>query len=305
VSEQLPFVSVVVPARNCERTISACTNSLLSVDYPPSRRELLVVDNASTDRTPELIHETSVRYLYESRRGASAARNRGIASSKGEIVAFVDADCVVSKAWLSQMVAGFEQSGVMGVAGEIVAFPPRTPAERYQAMRNGRWQESALRSSLPFPLTGNVAFRRQTFDRIGLFDPALAQAEDKDFGWRFFAANLELAYRPTAVVMHRHRSSAWGLLKQHAGWGYGNALLHRKHGLPWSVRQELGKQRELAGAMGELCRALLRHRADGGDSMDVYYPCFELLRRAGLRAGALGGLATTRLRTGAAPRGAG
>jgi glycosyltransferase involved in cell wall biosynthesis len=300
---ELPFVSVVVPARNCERTIASCIDSLLRVDYPEDRRELVVVDNASTDSTAAVIRSHPVRCLHEPRRGPSAARNRGIVASDGEIVAFVDADCVASGGWLRELVAGFEQPGVSGVAGEIVAFPPSTPAERYHAIRKGRWQESALNSSRPFPVTANVGFRRETFERIGLFDPQLARAEDKDFGWRFFAEGLELAYRPGAVVLHRHRPTAWGLFKQNAGWGYGAALLHRKHGLPWSLRQELQKQRELAGAVGDLGRALLRHRRDGGDPVEVHYPYFELIRRAGLRAGALGGLAATRLPEIARPRG--
>jgi glycosyltransferase involved in cell wall biosynthesis len=289
---QLPFVSVVVPARNAEGTIAHCLASLLRAEYDPDRREILVVDNASTDRTTAIVREFPVRCLYEGVRGASAARNRGIEAARGEIVAFTDADCVVTKAWLRALVHGFESPDVWGVAGEIVAYPPTTPAERYVAMRKERWQQSALGSNRPFPVTSNVAFRKETFDRVGLFDPALIKAQDKDFGWRFFAAGgLRLSYRPEALVLHRHRTSAWSLFTQHAGWGYGAALLHRKYGLPWGLRLELRKQRELATAVGELVAAAVRFGLRGGDKMDVHYPAFEVVRRLGLRAGALYGLA--------------
>ena len=93
---RLPFVSVIIPVLNGERTIRECLVSLLRVDYLPERGEILVVDNGSTDRTAEIINSFPVRYLGEERRGKSYARNRGIEASKGEILAFTDADCVVS-----------------------------------------------------------------------------------------------------------------------------------------------------------------------------------------------------------------
>ena len=80
--ESLPFVSVVVPVRNGEETIGVCLRALLATDYPLDRREILVVDNGSTDRTAELIHPFPLRRLWEPERGASNARNRGIRESR-------------------------------------------------------------------------------------------------------------------------------------------------------------------------------------------------------------------------------
>jgi len=69
----------------------------------------------------------SVRWRSIRRRGPSAARNRGIEASRGEILALTDADCVATTQWLSELVRGFESFDTWGVAGEIVSFPPRTP----------------------------------------------------------------------------------------------------------------------------------------------------------------------------------
>jgi glycosyltransferase involved in cell wall biosynthesis len=292
-----PFVSVVVPARNAEQTVGQCLESLLRLDYDPERREILVVDNGSTDRTGEIIRRYPVRCLFEPRRGPSAARNCGVEAARGEIVAFTDADCVVTTRWLRALVRGFEAPEVWAVAGEIVAYPPRTPAQRYLARRKARWQEPALRAARPFAVTSNAAFRRATFDRLGLFDTRLIKAQDKDFGWRFHAdGELRLTYSPEALVLHRHRATAWKLFTQHAGWGYGAALLHRKHGLPWSLRLELSKQGELLRAVGAVAAAAVRYGVRGGDGADLHDPVFELVRRLGLRAGALYGLATARSR---------
>jgi glycosyltransferase involved in cell wall biosynthesis len=285
-----PFVSVVVPVWNRERIIGDCLASILRADYPVDRREVVVVDNASTDRTADVIAGYPVRCLYEGQRGPSAARNRGIEVSRGDIVAFIDSDCIATKRWLAELAAGFVDEETFAVAGEIVAYPPSTPAERYHAMRKSRWQASALSLGRPFAVTANVAFRRTTFDRIGLFDLRFRTGEDKDFGWRFFDAALKLVYREGALVFHRHRPTGWGLFRQNLMWGYGAALLHQKYGLPWSPAKELRKYAELVGAVGPMSRAGIRFLRRGGDHMEIYYPWYEVIRRAGLRVGALYGM---------------
>jgi mycofactocin glycosyltransferase len=284
----LPFVSVVVPARNCERTIGDCLASLLQLDYPRDRLELLVVDNASTDGTSGIIRRYPVCRLQEPRRSPGAARNRGVEAGSGEIVAFTDADCVVTSGWLRELVGEFETGDVWGAAGEIAAYRPATAAERYVAMRRPKLQESVLRRRAPFPGTANVAFRRETFEQIGVFDPLLPTAEDMDFGWRFLDAGLKLSYNPRALVLHRHRDSAWKLFRQFVGWGHGAALVHRKHRPPWRLRREL-PDIDLPVALRDLVAVGVRHRMRGEDATDVHYHWFDLLRRLGLRMGAFYG----------------
>src|ERR1700746_2164882 len=80
-----PLVSVVVPVRNGERTIEACVTSILGNDYAEGLREIVVVDNASTDRTADIVRRYPVKYVHAPTRGRSHARNRGIQSSEGRI----------------------------------------------------------------------------------------------------------------------------------------------------------------------------------------------------------------------------
>ncbi|MDA2916243.1 glycosyltransferase family 2 protein [Nitrospinae bacterium AH_259_B05_G02_I21] len=109
---------MIIPVLNGERTIRECLVSLLRVDYPPGRWEILVVDNGSADRTAEIVKSFPVRYLQEERRGVSHARNRAIEASKCEILAFTDPDCVVSTGWLHDLVQAFEEECVGGVGGD-------------------------------------------------------------------------------------------------------------------------------------------------------------------------------------------
>jgi glycosyltransferase involved in cell wall biosynthesis len=293
-----PFVSVIIPVLNGERTIKECLASLLKMDYPPERREILVVDNGSTDRTAAIVKTFPVRYLHEDRRGASHARNRGIEASKGEILAFTDADCVVTTRWLRELVQGFDNQEVGGVDGETLAYLPATPIERYMARWSSFSYQVRLTSPLfPFVITANVAFRREVFDQIGLFDTRFPAAggEDVDFSWRFLEeTDLELRYNPKAVVFHRHRSTARSYFSQHMRYGRGRAILRTKHParFPWGWRQELQAWGALAWLAWITSLATIRYGlrvGKKGNEMDVYDPYFTFLRRLALRVGFLRG----------------
>jgi glycosyltransferase involved in cell wall biosynthesis len=287
---ELPFVSVVIPVLNGEATIDACLSALANVDYPAERREVLVVDNGSTDRTAELVRKYPFTLLREDQRGPARARNRGIDASSAEVVAFTDSDCLPSTRWLRELVKPFAHDDVGAVAGDILPFPPRTPAERYAARIRHLSPERYLRRPIfPFAVTANLAFRRDVFRRVGLFDPACPRGgESTDFCTRFFRGTgqrLELATR--AVVFHRHRTSAGDLFRQHWGYGRGHAYLYLKYReeLPWGWEQTRQVYADLARTAGALTTSGLRYAAttDGREDLEFWY--FELLRKLGLRLG--------------------
>ncbi len=284
----LPFVSVIIPVLNGERTIKECLVSVLEIEYPSDFREILVVDNGSTDRTAEIVNTFPVRYLREGRRGAPRARNRGIEAGRGDILAFTDADCVVSRGWLRALVQGFEEEEVGGVAGEIVAYPPTTPAERYAArIRHLSPQHYLSRPLLPFAVFANLSFRRDVFDRIGLLDGELFQGDSTDFCTRFFrGAGLKLRYSKKAVVFHRHRRTAWELFQQQFGYGRGHALLYIKYRqeIPWGWRQSAMAHRDLAKAAWALAKSGFRSGSrNRGDDFSFCY--FEFLKKLAERLG--------------------
>jgi len=293
--DTMPFVSVIVPALNEERTIRECLVSLLGMDYPPERREILVVDNGSTDRTPDIVKSFPVRYLREERRGASYARNRGIEESKGEILAFTDADCVVTTGWLRELVQGFEDEGVGGVEGETVAYLPVTLAECYRArMRSFSHIGRTDNPLSPYANTANVAFRREVFNRIGLFDTRFSPAggEDVDFSWRFFQeTELQLRHNPKAVVFYRCRSTVGDFFSQQMRNGRGLAILQAKYParLPWGWRQELRSWSAVSGFAWIATRAAIRYGFQGDKKMDVYDAYFTFLRKLAVRVGFLRG----------------
>jgi glycosyltransferase involved in cell wall biosynthesis len=295
-----PVLSVVVPARNAEATLGQCLASIRRCADPGVPWELVVVDNGSSDRTAAVARSHGARCVAEARRGRAYARNRGLEASRGSIVAFTDADCVATGGWLRELVRAFEDASVAAVAGEFAPFPPRTPAERYAAARH-RWpQRDALASARPYAATANLAARREVFERLGGFDPFFDTAEDQDFGWRLFASGAEVAYRPSAAVLHRSRATIRGLFAQHAGWAYGAALLHARHGLPWGARRELAMWMRLAAtAAGVARRAVLRLRGEVSTA-ELELAFCEAVRQCARRVGGLAGQLEARRRAGGA-----
>ena len=281
----LPFVSVVVPVRNGQDTIAECLSALLALDYPENRREIVVVDNGSTDRTAEIVSGFPVRCVREERRGRAHARNRGIGEADFGVIAFTDADCIAHRSWLRELVRELGEPGVGGAGGEILAYEPASPAERFMARREPRWQSFVLSLDRPFLITANAAFTARALRRAGAFDPDFATAEDVDFGWRVRASGLELRYAPDAVVRHRLRRTAWELLRQQEGLGHGRGLLRARYGLPRGFA--LGTRRELFGALAALGRSLGRRLVGVTGPDELAFAWYDVLVRVALRVGAL------------------
>lgn len=281
--DRLPFVSVVVPARNNARTIGACLDALMSQDYPKDRYEVIVVDRPAADRTADLVRRYPVAYVLDTvGRGPAAARNLGLQVARGEILAFTDADCVPSPSWLRCGAERFAD-GIGCVAGELQAYELRTAAHRYvenrQAYSQAAW---VLRDGeKPFAATANAFYLRMVFDRIGAFDGRMLTAEDVDLAWRMQdQLGLRIVYSPEAVVFHQHRVSVRELLKQRHGYGYGWVQLYLKHREQlgrwtlkhtyWDVRALLRRIRRLGAACVGWARTACRGRHEPEPVMQAW-----------------------------------
>ncbi len=188
-----------------------------SVDW-----EVLVVDNNSTDRTPDLVanfcrqYPRCFRYIFEPRSGKSHALNAGIREARGDILAFLDDDVVVEADWLQHLTAPLQSNEWVGVGGRIIPDqdfkPPRwIPLhERYAlaplAMFDLGFQPGEL---LEAPFGTNMAFRKAVFEKLGGFRTDLGprpgsaiRSEDTEFGDRVLGDGQRLWYEPTAVVYH-------------------------------------------------------------------------------------------------------
>jgi glycosyltransferase involved in cell wall biosynthesis len=243
-----PPVSVVVCTQDRAVSLATCLTSLTQLDYPSY--ELVVVDNASTtEATRHLTSKFPARYVREDRPGLDWARNRGIAESKYDIIAFTDDDVRVDSGWLRGIARGFSDPEVMLVTGLIAPAELTTPAQMtFEFAYGGMGKSFAERRWDPRHLdahqllgahelgTGaNMAFRRAVFDRVGTFDTALDVgtpshgAGDVDMFHRVLASGHVACYQPDALVWHRHRRDLTGLRRQlrDNGRSFGAYLLTR------------------------------------------------------------------------------
>ena len=234
------LISVVVPFRNAELTIKACLEALVVQDV--RAKEIIVVDNGSTDRSEEevlsFIRKQKALNIYlvkETKIGPSAARNRGIKEASGEIVAFTDSDCVPDKHWLKNVEQAFRNPDTGAVAGRIMGMDPASIVDKFHAMFTMQGFPEAqtfceftlLRGGFP---TANLAVRKPLLDLLGGFDENMQiYTEDYDLCARIYQAGYCIHYEPLALVYHHHRNTLKGTWLQSFGFGKGHPVLLRRH----------------------------------------------------------------------------
>lgn len=203
-------VSVIVPVWRDGEGLRRCLDALGRQSWPADRLEVLVVDNGGEEGDAERVAagRPGVRVIREAEEGSYAARNRGLAEARGEVIAFTDADCAPAADWVERGAARLAADPGLGlVAGRIrltFADPRRpTSVELYESVCSFR-QEHYLRR-LRFGATANVFTTRAAVDRVGIFDARLKSLGDVDWGVRVSEAGLGQVYADEVVVDHPAR----------------------------------------------------------------------------------------------------
>ena len=227
----LPSVSVVVPVYNAEDTIEECVSSLLKLDYPEDRIELVFVNNASTDQTLEILRRYSqkIKLLYEGKKGAAAARNKGVLNSSAEIIAFTDSDCQVDKNWLKNIVSPLQDVGIGAVGGRILSKRPYNKIEKFGEEIHDH-DKAINEFKPPYVITMNWASRRSVLMDLGLFDEAFIRGQDVDLSRKIIKAGYTFFYQPEAVIYHSNERTFSGLFSE----GYLHGFWSVKHLKKWN-----------------------------------------------------------------------
>lgn len=225
-----PRVSVVVASYNGGRTLKACLDSLLDLNYPDY--EIILVDDGSTDDTPAIAARyPDVKKIRQNNLGLSMARNAGIQAASGEIIAFTDSDCRADEDWLYYLVNDLLLSGAAAIGGHNFAPPEddwiagcvaASPGSPAHVMLNDREAEH---------IPGcNMAFYKSVLLELGGFDPIFTKAgDDVDVCWRLQQLGYRIAFSHAGFVWHYRRATVKAYLKQQKGYGEAEALLKRKH----------------------------------------------------------------------------
>jgi glucosyl-dolichyl phosphate glucuronosyltransferase len=215
-------VSIVISTYNRCDTLEGALQSVLGQDAGLVTYEIIVVDNNSTDRTREVVDAVSarghghLRYLFEGRQGLSHARNAGIAQARAPIIAFTDDDVRVASDWVVNIKRAFDAHPEVDYVGGRVL--PRWPTAPPTWLTRDHWSPMALsdygdapmyvNAEAPVCLVGaNLAFRRDVFARVGLFQPdfqrvkdGIGSTEDHELQLRLWHARRQGMYVPALVV---------------------------------------------------------------------------------------------------------
>lgn len=224
-----PTLSVIVPVRDGERSLPALLESLAAQDLDRERYEVIVVDNASRDRTAEIAAAHGARVVSEPRPNRSRARNAGARAAAGEAYVFVDADCRATPTWLSALLACRGSAPL--IAGKVEIETGRIPnrIERFEA----RWrfnQEVGVKQG--WAATANLLVEREAFEAVGGLDPSYRHiGEDADFCLRAGRAGFELAFCASALVLHEAEHELAPVLRRAFFHGYSATQTLRRLGV--------------------------------------------------------------------------
>ncbi len=225
-------VSVVVITRNAGIFMRDCLDSLVYQARKPD--EVLVVDANSSDGTQAIVKEYAAKWpfvkLLQHPGTRGEGRNFGVANSKNEIVAFIDADAIAHALWIDELAKAMENADIVAGREVRLGYHGFTSLKRVGMLFNG--------VDITYPSV-NLAYRKKVFDAIEGFDPWFKEAEEVDLNYRAVEAGYRLVYCPTAIVYHNARSSFTGFFKQSFWYGFGRKELTLRHGNLWTAYSPL------------------------------------------------------------------
>lgn len=192
-----PLVSIIIPVFNGGKYIRAAIESIFAQNYTPY--EIIVVDDGSTDETPDVICEyPGIRYFQQENDGPAAARNTGISATNGSIIAFLDADDIWHPNKLSSQILMLLQNPGLGyVLCRMHVFCE--PGETLPSILNEEHYSKAPTACIPSALV----VRRSVLEMVGLFNPLLRTAEDAD--WFARAKDMNIPSKTLDMVLLEKR----------------------------------------------------------------------------------------------------
>lgn len=246
-SDASPILSVIVPVRNERVWIRSCLESILA-DAPRGGLEVIVVDGESDDGTQKEVQQvasadTRVHLLSNPSRFVPQAMNIGIAAAHGRYIGRVDGHCEVVRGFFAGCLQRLK-SGSSDCVGGVLVNLGRTPTARAVAaatssligvgsarFRTGRGGECQV-DTLAFGV-----YRRDVFDRVGMFDESFVRNQDDELNLRLVRAGASIILVPDLRIKYFVRDSIRMLGRQYFQYGYWKWRVFRKHGRFGSVRQ--------------------------------------------------------------------
>ncbi len=264
------FVSVLIDTYNHERFIEQAIVSVLEQDFPAAEREIIVVDDGSTDRTPEIVKkfEPRVRLLRKENGGQASAFNAGIPECKGEIVAFLDGDDWWAPNKLTRVAQVMATDQSVGIVGHGIINVQRDGREQAEILREGfHFQASTIEGARLFRRRGaflgtsRMTIRADLLRRIGLVPEGIAiQADEYFFTLAAVLAGAQIL--PEALTYYRlHEENSFQLAS------YDPEKLRRKERSLAMLASNLSQQLEKFGIAPQVRRTVIEYTQATADQL--------------------------------------
>ena len=234
-SETTPSVTAIVAVYNGSATIGACLDAIVGQSQPVA--SILVIDDASTDNTVELVrerHDPRIELIALPRNvGPGEARNLALSRVTTDCFWIVDADCVPRPDCLAILCAALSADPAIGIVGGPNPQNPRTvtyAAAAFDFSNRYLVDPAAPPTDVPYVVGANMLVRRAVVEQIGNYDPKLRIAEDFDLCVRARQAGCRVVFEPRALSEHRHpRTSITSYLRYQYKIGRYGCRFRLKH----------------------------------------------------------------------------
>lgn len=213
-------VSLYIPCYNADRYIAKCIEGALRQTHP--LEEIIVVDDGSLDGSIEIASRYPVKIVrHKGNRGLAAARNTGVRSSKCDLVASLDADCIPRPNWLEKMLEGLSGSEAAGIGGRLEELNRTTLPDRWRTMHMVQHHGPKMIVGTHFIWGHSTVFKKSALESVGLYRESLkTNAEDSYICRRLRSAGFSLIYQPEAVVDHLREDTLESLMNNFRRWTF-------------------------------------------------------------------------------------
>jgi len=206
-SSELPFVSVIAPVYNGESTIRECLDSIMALDYPRQKFEVIAVDDGSTDKTLSILEGYPVELLQKEHGGYPSTMNTGIKKAHGDVILIVDSDTYVEPDYLKKVLKEFEDRKVGIISGYVATKPNAKFWAKIIGFESEDRYDQMKSKYVDFITSTCTAYRREVFNQVGLFNEELKRGSDEDLAQKASKAGWKIALRKDAVCYHDWVSS--------------------------------------------------------------------------------------------------
>lgn len=233
-----PFISIVIPVKNEEALIGKCLKSLEQLNYPKTQLEIIISDGLSTDNTVEIVKDYGAKVVRNEAQTVAPGRNIGFQYSKGDFIAFSDADCVMDKNWLDNALKYFDDESVAGVGGPNLSPENESPfgkAVRFlfligSVMSGSVYVTNSKKVKIVKNIPGcNAIYKREALKKVMPTDETLLTCDDTEINHQLINKGYKILYTPDVIVWHYRRDNPKKFWKQIYRYAIGRLQLAKRH----------------------------------------------------------------------------